>query len=379
MMLLPVSAHGTLAAPDTDRPDAAEESFAALLVSRVADQQPGPAIPSERAEDIDGAPSSPTEVPATDEPDAPGTVAPGTVAPGIGAAGADATRVPGRTLGLSAVGWQPLVEPGVANRPDGATPTVAADGGGSPDGAFLLDDARTEPAGELGAGGRSASVEANRSGAAGMSQGQEFPSPRPEAATGGLGAAVAAAASAARAPGEAATAVHGVLRTELRDQVTPADAIRGSRAADQVLDAGVAAAVDGLGDSLARLNAAPSPVGRGIDAGVLDRVLRAVEALENAPPPRRLAIEVEGIRLTIGLQGDEVRVVVRAGADQLGADGHRDLGDLLRGRGLDLAADSGSDRGASQRGGQAPDRSAVPPEGEPRHQRPTVTSDDLRL
>lgn len=77
-------------------------------------------------------------------------------------------------------------------------------------------------------------------------------------------------------------------------------------------------------------------------AAALDRVLRAVEALEHAPPPRRLAVEVEGVRLTVAMRGDEVSVSVRTGADQLAPGWQRDLATVLRDRGLGLATDSGS-------------------------------------
>lgn len=76
-------------------------------------------------------------------------------------------------------------------------------------------------------------------------------------------------------------------------------------------------------------------------ASTLDRVLRAVEALEHAPPPRRMAIEVEGVQLSVALQGDEVSVAVRGGADHLAPGWQRDLAAALRGRGLGLAGDGG--------------------------------------
>jgi len=119
---------------------------------------------------------------------------------------------------------------------------------------------------------------------------------------------------------------------------------------------------------------------RTVDPAVLDRVLRAVEALEQAPPPRQMSIEVEGIRLTIGLQGDEVRVVVRAGADQLGSGWDRELGGLLREQGFDLAADTGSGRGASQDRDERSD--AAPPRAgdhDALRARPAHSTDDLRL
>ena len=122
-----------------------------------------------------------------------------------------------------------------------------------------------------------------------------------------------------------------------------------------------------------------------VSAATIDRVLRAAEALEHAPPPRHVAVEVEGVQLSVALRGHEISVTVRAGADQLAPGWQRDLAAALGDRGLGLAADGGG--GAASRDGHGPghhgprpDRTAPPHPGTPpsRSRRPADPA-DLRL
>lgn len=109
---------------------------------------------------------------------------------------------------------------------------------------------------------------------------------------------------------------------------------------------------------------APTAARPATAAATLQRVLQAVEALEHAPPPRRMAIEVEGVQLTVAMQGDDVAVAVRGGAEQLPAGWQRDLASVLRGRGLGLAGEGAASGGDGRRGAAHDGRPAPrPPTG----------------
>lgn len=75
----------------------------------------------------------------------------------------------------------------------------------------------------------------------------------------------------------------------------------------------------------------------------IDRVLRAVEALENAPPPRRMTFDVDGVRIAVSLVGREVAV-------DLGVDRRvpEELVRVLQDRGFQLADGSGEHPGRGQ-------------------------------
>ncbi len=119
--------------------------------------------------------------------------------------------------------------------------------------------------------------------------------------------------------------------------------------------------------------------------------MRAVEALENAPPPKRVSFEVDGLRLTVSMRGDEVNVAVRGGGDQLGSGWQRDLDGALRGRGLGLSDGHASDTDREGDGRRHPDQHAPhrspranPAFGragdpEPEPGRDTATSTSLQL
>lgn len=167
-------------------------------------------------------------------------------------------------------------------------------------------------------------------------------------ATSGAESTAATTTAPGRAPAEPAPAVAGTSPGPIEAVAGPARRSMPERPAARVAAPGqadMAAAasatsdVDGAAPAASRPTEGPQP----LPATVLDRVMRAVDALENAPPPKRVSFEVDGLRLTVSLRGDEVNVAVRGGGDQLGAGWQRDLDSALRGRGLGLADGQGSD------------------------------------
>lgn len=86
-------------------------------------------------------------------------------------------------------------------------------------------------------------------------------------------------------------------------------------------------------------------------ATAIDRVMRAVETLEKAPPPRQMTFDVDGVRMTVSLRGEQVHVDVRAGGDQLTNGWQRDLASSLKQRGFDL---SSGQQGRDGHNGQEP-------------------------
>lgn len=87
-------------------------------------------------------------------------------------------------------------------------------------------------------------------------------------------------------------------------------------------------------------------------ASTLARVLDAVEQLEDAPPPRHMVIDVDGMRLRVSLAGDAVRIDPSAGS-RLSQAWREDISDALAERGFEMADDS--DRSGRQRD-ETPDR-----------------------
>lgn len=99
--------------------------------------------------------------------------------------------------------------------------------------------------------------------------------------------------------------------------------------------------------------AAPArPVAEVADAAarMVARVLDAVDVLENAPPPRRMTVDLQefgGVRLHVALRGAEVHVQVQGGSAGELAGWSRDLSSALASRGFtlgDSAADAGDGR-----------------------------------
>jgi hypothetical protein len=101
--------------------------------------------------------------------------------------------------------------------------------------------------------------------------------------------------------------------------------------------------------------AAPAP------AGLVNRVLEAIEQLEHRPPPRRMVVEVGDMRLTVALRGDEVRLSVvgaRSGSE-LSAEWARDISQALASRGFNLS--QGDREGAQRDRPEQPEDRPAPP------------------
>jgi hypothetical protein len=120
-------------------------------------------------------------------------------------------------------------------------------------------------------------------------------------------------------------------------------------------------------DDITRVEAPSTVAGaRGTDAlasRVAARVEEAVRALENAPPPRDVTLEVDGLILHVRMRGDMVRVI---GDGLLPRGWEADLRPSLEARGFDLATggdESGPDRdraGRERRDDVPPDTSSLP-------------------
>lgn len=136
--------------------------------------------------------------------------------------------------------------------------------------------------------------------------------------------------------------------------------------------------------------AAPAPTPgavAGMPARLISLVIEAAEALENAPPPRRMTVEVpgsDGLRLQVALRGTEVHVNVQAatGSPDLGAWG-RELASSLASRGMSLGGfQTGTDGQFERRHDQPEPEYPVPEDDQPtpphRGGR-TDRDDDLRL
>lgn len=139
---------------------------------------------------------------------------------------------------------------------------------------------------------------------------------------------------------------------------------------------GIVEVADLLG---ATTTAETSEAGTTAPSSALRRVLDAIEHLENAPPPRQLAIEIDGVTLVVSMRGDTVHVETPAGMD-LGDAWHRDLARSLADRGLDLAGRGSGEQGRGDADRRSPD---VPGNdagrSRPRPQRTTTPDDHLRL
>lgn len=185
----------------------------------------------------------------------------------------------------------------------------------------------------------------------------------------------AATAGAPTATGTATVTTERVDGVGRRPAATerPVARVAAPPQADMAAAASATSDVDGAAPAPSR----PAEGSQPVPSTALDRVMRAVEALENAPPPKRVSFEVDGLRLTVSLRGDEVNVAVRGGGDQLGSGWQRDLDGALRGRGLGLSDGQGSDTDRGD-GRQHPDDR--PPHrsdwGGPAFRRPTDSDSD---
>lgn len=169
---------------------------------------------------------------------------------------------------------------------------------------------------------------------------------------------------------------------------TPADVADGlglatPAAADAAAEPATAAPV-AAGTTTAAAEARTAPASTGVVASrIVGRVMDALDVLENAPPPRRLTVDlpdVDGLRLHVALRGSEVTVTVLAGG--AGADTAawgRELGASLAARGFSLGGFDRGDGHGQPRGHDRPEPDPDPgsPGAGPRP-RPT-TDEGLRL
>jgi hypothetical protein len=113
---------------------------------------------------------------------------------------------------------------------------------------------------------------------------------------------------------------------------------------------------------------------RPLPSAAAERVLRAIEVLQHAPPPRRLSFEIDGVRITVALQADGVAVDLRGPGGPVPATWRSDLGATLAAHGFDLAS-------GSRDHDQPPPRPDAPPASAPTAPGPAATRSDhgLRL
>lgn len=130
---------------------------------------------------------------------------------------------------------------------------------------------------------------------------------------------------------------------------------------------------------------APAPTGSSdLHARLVARVMDALDVLENAPPPRRLTVDLpdaEGLRLQVSLRGGEVHVSIVGGASGADLSGwNRDLTEALAARGFSLG---GFAAGTGQDERRQPGDEGQPPADQPSTPRPRVrpraADQDLRL
>lgn len=126
--------------------------------------------------------------------------------------------------------------------------------------------------------------------------------------------------------------------------------------------------------------ASPSAPGAEVRARMVSRVLDALDVLQNAPPPRRMTIDVpdaDGLRLQVALRGTEVHVSIVGGGPANAHTGWgRELTSALATRGFHLGGSGGDAGHQEQRDRRQP---PAPPADDQPH-RPAVRRDHgLRL
>ena len=143
---------------------------------------------------------------------------------------------------------------------------------------------------------------------------------------------------------------------ERNDAAAPAP-LSSTTTADMALGAPAPDAPDALGE--------PGPPETTGGARMLNRILDAVERLENAPPPRQLTLEVGELRVRISLEDGNVRMQLLGEQREAGQHLLRDAGNALRARGFDLEGDDrgrrGEGRDPQSEPGSAPSTSSTTP------------------
>jgi hypothetical protein len=90
-----------------------------------------------------------------------------------------------------------------------------------------------------------------------------------------------------------------------------------------------------------------------VSSSVAQRVEAAVQALEMAPDPKRLTLQLDdlgGLRMVVSLRPDGVHVNVVGDSESLPAGWDRDLGRALRDKGYSLGGDAAGSRREGGRG-----------------------------
>ncbi|MBW3657875.1 MAG: hypothetical protein KY457_04500 [Actinobacteria bacterium] len=129
-------------------------------------------------------------------------------------------------------------------------------------------------------------------------------------------------------------------------------------------------------------SSAPAPTGD-LPARMLGRVMDALDVLENAPPPRRLTIDLpdaDGLRLHVALRGSEVQVSVVGGGSGGDLSGWtRDLSEALAARGFSLGGFSAGTGQDDRRRPADADQPADDPTTPRPRPRPRADDQGLRL
>jgi hypothetical protein len=221
-------------------------------------------------------------------------------------------------------------------------------------------------------------------------EGADLPVPAPATPTSGSSRPDTAAAAVppsggAAAPGATATATATATTAEVAtataEAPTPrADATAPVDAAEPVAPTPATTAAAATAD-VAAADAGTEP-GSAV-ARMVARVMDALDLLQNAPPPRRMTVDlpdVDGLRLHVALRGTEVSVTVLAGGTQGDAAGWgRDLTTALAARGFSLGGfDGGAGEGRQRAPHEQPDEVPVPT-ATGRRPRPSSPDQGLRL
>lgn len=285
------------------------------------------------------------------------------------------------TLGGEATGGDPTSADGPAsgNLGEGELPTITEM---PPELVALLQAATARPAvaeapSAPGAVGTAAPVDADATALAGPAT---TPSTRvaPDGAT-----PVGTDASAATAGPDAAVLPAGTDALQgTTEAAVPAAATRDVRpesgATPRDLSSSVPqSAMPGVTTASTDMGGVPADGPATADLRLVERVMEAVELLENAPPPRRIRLEVGDLRLAVSLRADGVHVAIDGDAAPTRT-WQSDLSTALEARGMSLA-DGGARDGGDRREPPDPEETPAPPTPRPGRRAPDDADRGLRI
>lgn len=188
----------------------------------------------------------------------------------------------------------------------------------------------------------------------------------------GVGTAETDAAEAADVPPAPTAGGEASPVAARRPQTPTAPGMRSWQ--DSSAPAGEPGPVSATGAGAAPQVAAPT---RPAPSPLAERVAEIAQRLEQAPPPRRMTVEIGELRLTVSLRGDGVHVAVTGTAPADGPDWDRDLATALSARGFSLATDAGAS--GERREPSHPDRPAPEPAASRRRPASRTAPAGLRL